>query len=41
MKHHFEAIDFSDLDFEAIHKEMIANEDTKGAKADEQAGVDA
>jgi len=41
MKHHFEAIDFSDLDFEAIHKEMIANEDTKGAMVDEQAGVDA
>lgn len=27
MKHHFEANDYSDLDFEAIHKEMMADED--------------
>ena len=27
MKHHSEANDYSDLDFEAIHKEMMADED--------------
>ena len=30
MKHHFEAIDFFNLDFEVIHKEMTADEDANG-----------
>ena len=30
MKHHFEAINFSNLDFEVIHKEMTADEDANG-----------
>lgn len=37
MKHHSEAIDYSNLNFEAIQKEMMADEDTERAKADGQA----
>lgn len=40
MKHHSEAIDFSNLYFEALHKEMIADEDAKGARANEQVEVE-
>ena len=34
MKHHSKAVDYSDLDYEAIHKEIMADEDAVGAKAD-------
>ena len=37
MKHHFAAIDYFDLDFKAIDKEMMANE---RARANEQDGVE-
>uniref|UniRef100_A0A7N2LYE7 Uncharacterized protein n=1 Tax=Quercus lobata TaxID=97700 RepID=A0A7N2LYE7_QUELO len=33
MKHHSKADDYSDLDYEAIRKEMMADEDAEGAKA--------
>lgn len=36
MKHHSKAIDYFDLNFEDIHKEMMANEDTERANADGQ-----
>ena len=37
MKHHSQAINYSDLDFEAIQKEMMADKDTERAKANGQA----
>lgn len=40
MKHHSEAVNYSDLDFEAINKEMIADEEAEQAWANEQTGVE-
>lgn len=37
MKHHLAVVDYSDLDFEAIDKEMMANE---RVKSNEQARVE-
>ena len=34
MKHHSKAVDYSDLNYEAIHEEIMADEDAVGAKAD-------
>lgn len=36
MKHHSEVVNYSNLDFKAIHKEMMADEDIEGAKANGQ-----
>lgn len=40
IKHHSEAVDYSDLDFEAIDKEMMADKELERARADEQAEVE-
>lgn len=37
MKHHSKAGDYSNLDFEAIHKEIMAYKDVERAKSDGQA----
>lgn len=40
MKYHSKAVNYFDLDFEAIDKEMIADEEAEQARANEQAVVE-
>ena len=40
IKHHSEVVDYSDLDFEAIDKEMMTDKELERARANEQAGVE-
>jgi len=40
MKYHSKAVNYFDLNFEAIDKEMIADEEAEQAWANEQAGVE-
>lgn len=40
VKQHTVVVNYSDLDFEAVHKDMVADEDAERARADKQVGVE-